>query len=81
MKFIRLHTLPEAHILRNTAVAGFASRTYEYHGKGVSDWSGWKRVGADWPISSKTYNDLGKVWVSEPVSEWRPTKELEEKYQ
>ena len=81
MKFIRLHTLPEDHILRNTPVTGFASRTYEYHGKGISDWSGWKRVGTDWPISTNTYNELGKVWVSEPVSEWRPTKELEERYQ
>mgnify|MGYP000879849472 CR=1 FL=1 len=31
-------------------------------------------------ISSKTYNELGDVWVSKPKSEWRPTKELEKEY-
>ena len=81
MKFVRLHKLPEDHILRNTSVVGFASRTYECHGKGKYDWSMWKRVGADWPIASKTYNELGEVWKKKPISEWRPTKELEEKYQ
>jgi len=80
MKFIRLNELPIDHILRNTPVAGFVSRTYEYHGKGISDWSVWKRVGANWPISSKTYNELGDVWISKPISEWRPTKELEKEY-
>ena len=81
MKFVRLHKLPEDHILRNTPVSGFASRTYENHGRGTYGWSLWKRVGGDWPIASKTYNQLGKVWISEPLSEWRPTKELEEQYQ
>ena len=80
MKFIRLHTLPEDHILRNTPVGGFASRTYEYHGKGISDWSVWKRVGSEWLIASKTYNELGEVWKIKPISEWRPTKELEKEY-
>jgi len=80
MKFIRLHELPQKHALRNAPLSGFAYRTYEYHGKGVFDWSVWKRVGSDWPISSKTYNELGDVWISKPKSEWRPTKELEKEY-
>ena len=81
MKFVRLHKLPDDHILCNTPVSGFASRTYENHGKGKYGWSMWKRVGDDWPISTKTYNELGDIWKTKPVSEWRPTKELEEEYQ
>ena len=80
MKFVRLHELSEDNVLRNTPVGGFASRTYEYHWKGISDWSVWKRVGYDWPIASKTYNELGSVWKTKPISEWRPTKELEKEY-
>lgn len=80
MKFIRLHKLPEDHELRNIPVGGFASRTYECHGKGVYEWSSWKRVSYDVPIASKTYNELGEVWTTKPPSEWRPTKELEKQY-
>ena len=75
MKEPKLHTLPEDHPLRNTPLAGFRSRTYEYRGKGEYDWSLWKVVGDAWPIAKKTYNELGEVWKTKPLSEWKQPKQ------